>query len=141
MSTDAARWTRRVLANFCALMLFPAMLSTLYLIDQSFPVVRDFRVLTQVVTPEGVLIEGLMNKQRDCRFVEVVAMLDKIPSQVVFLDTRERPVFSRPTGPQKWGPWLVIADPKQGVVLHARHVCHGAWDHTAVLTSFVVGVQ
>ena len=141
MSTVAARWTRRVLANFCALMLFPAMLSALYLIDQSFPAVRDFRVLTQVVTPEGVLIEGAMNKQRDCRFVEVVAMLDEIPSQVVFLDTRERPVFSRPTGPQKWGPWLVIADPKQGVVLHARHVCHGAWDHTAVLTSFVVGVQ
>ena len=141
MSTDAARWTRRALANFCALMLFPAMLSALYLIDQYSPAVRDFRVLTQVVTPEGVLIEGVMNKQRDCRFVEVVAMRDEIPSQVVFLDTRERPVFSRPTGPQKWGPWLVIADPKQGVVLHARHVCHGAWDHTAVLTSFVVGVQ
>lgn len=141
MNHTFLRWLRRVLANFCALMLFPAMLSALYLIDQSFPVVRDFRVLTQVVTPEGVLIEGVMNKQRDCRFVEVVAMLDEIPSQVVFLDTRERHVFSRPTGPQKWGPWLVIDDPKQGVVLHARHVCHAGWEHTEVLTSFVVGVQ
>ena len=135
------KWLLRQCANTLAFLMFPAMLSALYLIDHSFPVVRDFRVLTQVVTPEGMLIEGTMNKQRDCRFVEVVAMLDEIPSQVVFLDTRERPVFSRPTGPQKWGPWLVIADPKQGVVLHARHVCHGAWDNTAVLTSFVVGVQ
>ena len=141
MNHPFLRWLRRVLANLCAFMLFPLMLSAAYLLDQAYLVVRDFRVITQVVTPEGVLIEGVMNKQRDCRFVEVVAMLDEVPSQVVFLDTRERPVFSRPTGPQKWGPWLIIADPKHGVVLHARHVCHGAWDHNEVLTSFVVGVQ
>lgn len=131
----------RQCANTLAFLMFPAILYGAYLVDQEYTVVSDFRIVTQVVTPEGMLIEGTMNKQRDCRFVEVVAMLDEIPGQVVFLDTRERPVFSRPTGPQKWGPWLVIADPKQGVVLHARHVCHGAWDHTAVLTSFVVGVQ
>ena len=140
-AVTAMRWIRRCLTNVAALLAAPALLCAAYLLDQTYPVVRDFRVITQVVTPEGVLIEGVMNKQRDCRFVEVVAMLDEVPSQVVFLDTRERPVFSRPTGPQKWGPWLIIADPKQGVVLHARHVCHAGWEHTEVLTSFVVGVQ
>lgn len=141
MNRPFLRGLRRVLANFCAFMLFPLMLSTAYLLDQAYPVVRDFRVITQVVTPEGVLIEGTMDKVRPCRFVEVVAMLDEVPSTVIFLDFREQPQFSRPTGPQKWGPWLIVADPKQGVKLHARHRCHAGWEHTEVLTSFVVGVQ
>lgn len=141
MNRPFLRGLRRVLANFCAFMLFPLMLSTAYLLDQAYPVVRDFRVITQVVTPEGVLIEGTMDKARPCRFVEVVAMLDEVPSTVIFLDFREQPQFSRPTGPQKWGPWLIVADPKQGVKLHARHRCHAGWEHTEVLTSFVVGVQ
>lgn len=141
MNHTFLRWLRRVLANFCAFMLFPLMLSAAYLLDQAYTVVRDFRVVTQVVTPEGVLIEGTMDKVRPCRFIEVVAMLDEVPSMVIFLDFREQPQFSRPTGPQKWGPWLIVADPKQGVKLHARHQCHAGWEHTEVLTSFVVGVQ
>ena len=141
MKHPLLRWLRRVLANLCAVMLFPLMLSAAYLLDQAYPVVRDFRVITQVVTPEGVLIEGTMDKVRHCRFVEVVAMLDEEPSAVIFLDLREQTPYSRPTGPQKWGPWLIVADPKQGVKLHARHHCHAGWEHTEVLTSFVVGVQ
>lgn len=141
MNHPFLRCLRRVLANFCAFMLFPLMLSAAYLLDQAYLVVRDFRVVTQVVTPEGVLIEGTMDKVRPCRFVEVVAMLDEVPSAVIFLDLREQTPFSRPTGPQKWGPWLIVADPKQGVKLHARHRCHAGWEHTEVLTSFVVGVQ
>ena len=141
MNHPFLRWLRRVLANLCAFMLFPLMLSAAYLLDQAYLVVRDFRVITQVVTPEGVLIEGTMDKVRPCRFVEVVAMLDEVPSAVIFLDLREQAPFSRPTGPQKWGPWIIVADPKQGVKLHARHHCHAGWEHTAVLTSFVVGAQ
>ena len=141
MNHPFLRWLRRVLANFCAFMLFPLMLSAAYLLDHTYPVVRDFRVVTQVVTPDGVLIEGTMDKVRPCSFVEVVAMLDEVPSTVIFLDFREQAKFSRPTGPQKWGPWLIVADPKQGVKLHARHHCHAGCEHTEVLTSFVVGVQ
>lgn len=141
MNHPFVRAAKRALASFCALMFFPAMIGALFFLDQAYKVVREFRVVTQVVTPEGVLIEGVMDKQRSCRFIEIVAMLDEIPSRVVFLDTREKPAFSRPTGPQKCGPWLIVADPKQGVKLHARHHCHAGWEHTEVLTSFVVGVQ
>lgn len=140
-AVTAMRWIRRCLTNVAALLVAPALLCAAYLLDQAYLVVRDFRVITQVVTPEGVLIEGTMDKVRPCRFVEVVAMLDDVPSAVIFLDLRERAHFSRPTGPQKWGPWLIVADPKQGVKLHARHQCHAGWEHTEVLTSFVVGVQ
>ena len=140
-AVTAMRWVRRCLTNVAALLAAPALLCAAYLLDQTYPVVRDFRVITQVVTPEGVLIEGTMDKVRPCRFIEVVAMLDEVPSMVIFLDFRGQAQFSRPTGPQKWGPWLIVADPKQGVKLHARHHCHAGWEHTEVLTSFVVGVQ
>ena len=140
-AVTAMRWIMRCLTNVAALLAAPALLCAAYLLDQAYPVVRDFRVVTQAVTPEGVLIEGTMDKVRPCRFIEVVAMLDEVPSQVIFLDFREHAQFSRPTGPQKWGPWLIVADPKQGVKLHARHHCHAGWEHTEVLTSFVVGVQ
>lgn len=140
-AVTAMRWIGRCLTNVAALLVAPALLGAAYLLDQAYLVVRDFRVITQVVTPEGVLIEGTMDKVRPCRFVEVVAMLDEVPAAVIFLDFREQAQFSRPTGPQKWGPWLIVADPKQGVKLHARHHCHAGWEHTEVLTSFVVGVQ
>lgn len=135
------RWLLRQAANMAAFLLFPVLLFGVYTLDQSYRVVSEFRVITQVVTPEGVLIEGTMDKVRPCRFIEVVAMIDEVPSAVIFLDFREQAQFSSPTGPQKWGPWLIVANPKQGVKLHARHHCHAGWEHAEVLTSFVVGVQ
>ena len=127
--------------NALAFATFPVLIGLTYLADQAYTVVQDFRIITQVLTPEGVLIEGTMDKRRDCRFIEVIAMLDEVPSAVVFLDTREDRTYSRAMGPQKWGPWLVIADARQGVKLHARHRCHAGWEHTETLTSFVAGVQ
>lgn len=58
MNHPFLRGLRRVLANFCAFMLFPLMLSAAYLLDQAYPVVRDFRVITQVVTPRGRADQG-----------------------------------------------------------------------------------
>ena len=89
MNHPFLRWLRRVLANFCAFMLFPLTLSAAYLLDQAYQVVRDFRVITQVVTPEGVLIEGTMDKVRPCRFVVSIrarhcwrAMLGQIAQRI-----------------------------------------------------------
>ena len=127
--------------NALAFATFPVLIGLTYLADQAYTVVQDFRIITQALTPEGVLIEGTMDKRRDCRFIEVIAMLDEVPSAVVFLDTREDRTYSRAMGPQKWGPWLVIADARQGVKLHARHRCHAGWEHTETITSFVAGVQ
>ena len=127
--------------NALAFATFPVLIGLTYLADQAYTVVQDFRIITQVLTPEGVLIEGTMDKRRDCRFMEVVAMLDEVPSAVIFLDNKEHAAYSRPSGPQKWGPWLLVADPGQGVRLHVRHSCHAGWDHTELLTTFVVGIQ
>lgn len=129
-------------ANLIAFLTFPSIVFLVYWADQTYKVVEDFKIATQVTTPGGVLIEGIMDKQRNCRLIEVVAILDDnqiIP--VVFLDPGTPPMYKRPTGVQKWGPWLIIADPKQGVKLHAYHRCHVGWEHSTTLTTFVVGVQ
>lgn len=132
---------KRLLADAAAFVAFPLLLWGVYAADQSYPVVADFRVVTQVVTQDGVLIEGTMDKRRNCRMLEVVSVVDDEVMPVAFMGAGEMPLYKRPLGPQKWGPWLVAADPKDGVRLHANYRCHDGWEHSANLTSFVVGVQ
>lgn len=135
------KWLLRQGANTLAFLMFPAILYGAYLADQEYTVVSDFRIVTQVTNNEGVLIEGTMNKRRPCRLIDVVSVVEDETRPVVFLEHGVPPMYKRPTGVQKWGPWLVAAVPKDGVRLHAHHRCHDGWEHSADLTSFVVGVQ
>lgn len=132
---------KRLLADAAAFVAFPLLLWGVYAADQSYPVVADFRVVTQVVTQDGVLIEGTMDKRRNCRMLEVVSVVADEVRPVAFMGDGETPIYKRPTGPQKWGPWLVSAAPKDGVRLVAHHRCHAGWEHTTNLTTFVVGVH
>lgn len=134
-------WLLRQCANSLALLMFPALLALVYWVDQAYSPVVDFRIVTQVVNPEGVLIEGTMDKRRNCRMLEVVSVVADEVRPVAFMGDGEMPIYKRPTGPQKWGPWLVSAAPKDGVRLVAHHRCHAGWEHTTALTTFVVGVQ
>lgn len=135
------KWLLRQCANTLAFLMFPALLYGAYLADQEYTVVSDFRIVTQVVNNEGVLIEGTMNKRRPCRLIDLVSVVEDETRPVVFLERGVPPMYKRPTGVQKWGPWLVTADPKDGVRLVAHHRCHAGWEHTTSLTTFVVGVQ
>lgn len=135
------KWLLRQCANTLAFLMFPAILYGAYLVDQEYTVVSDFRIVTQVVNKEGVLIEGTMNKRRPCRLIDVVSVVKDEARPVVFMERGVPPTYKRPTGVQKWGPWLVAADPNDGVHLHAYYRCHDGWEHSADLTSFVVGVQ
>lgn len=139
--TQRKSWLARQCANALAFLMFPVLLSLVYWVDQRWTVVDTFRITSQFVTPEGVVIEGMMDKRRDCHFVEVVSVSDDVTHPVVFLNHPRHYTYSRPTGPQKFGPWLVTADDKSGVKLYARHRCHAGWEHMAELTSFVVGTQ
>lgn len=105
-----------------------------------FPVVADFEITSMRQDGAGVLIEGRLNKLRDCRFVEVVAYGDESsPAQVQFMD---RPVGSLPTTRavrvQLWGPWHIATGGAKSVTLIARHECHVLWDHSTTLTNFPV---
>lgn len=111
-------------------------------VDQSIPVVTNFNITNQVVIPTGVMIEGTMEKQRDCEFQEVLAYANKRPVQVRFLDKDESsPSYTRAVRVQLWGPWEINSGTARTVTIYARHSCHIFWGHTTELTKLsIVGV-
>lgn len=114
-----------------------------YELDQRYRVIKSFQVQTQFVEKGGVLIEGVMDKQRNCEFVSVTGRAsDGDVAGVTFMDRRaNEPIFSRPLGPQKFGPWYVEGNKGEGVTLNAVHQCHFLWKHYEEIGNFVIGQQ
>lgn len=144
------RFVRAVLR--CAFLAAP-MLTLLfaigaYQLDQRYRVITSFKVQTQFVesgveSRGGVLIVGTFDKQRNCEFVSVTGRAsDGDVAGVTFMDRRpNEPMFSRPLGPQKFGPWYVEGEEGEGITLHAVHRCHFLWPHYEEIGNFVVGQQ
>ena len=139
------RFIRTVL--LCAFLAAPMLTLLLaigaYQLDQHYRVIKSFQVQTQFVEQGGVLIVGTFDKQRNCEFVSVT---DRAPdgdvAGVTFMDRRpNEPMFSRPLGPQKFGPWYVEGEEGEVITLHAVHRCHFLWPHYAEIGHFVVGQQ
>jgi len=107
-----------------------------------FPAVTDFIITSMRQDQTGVLIEGQLNKVRDCRFLEVVAYGDQSrPVQVQFLDRQDGSIpTTRAVRVQMWGPWHVTTGSASLITLMARHECHALWDHSIILTNFPVKV-
>lgn len=119
-----------------------------YQLDQRYRVIKSFRVQTQFVESGGemkgwVMIVGTFDKQRNCEFVSVTGRAsDGDVAGVTFMDRRpNEPMFSRPLGQQKFGPWYVEGNAGEGITLHAVHRCHFLWPHYEEIGAFVVGQQ
>jgi hypothetical protein len=110
------------------------------LLDQSFDVVKDFKITNQSLTPSGVMIEGTLDKRRNCTFEEVVGYTSEGRQIFVnFLDKPQgAPNASRAVRVQMWGPWEVMSGNAQTISLYARHSCHMFWPHVTLLTKFTV---
>lgn len=113
-------------------------------IDRQFPVVDPF-VVTKVDCDGGcVKIEGWLEKQRDCKLVEVYAKYvngNDLPRimEVEFLDRAQPQLITRPVGSQAWGPWRVKLPSREGIVeLYATHECHPFWLTKSQLTGIKV---
>lgn len=113
-------------------------------IDRQFPVVDPF-VVTSVDCDGGCLkIDGWLEKQRDCKLVEVYArhvVPNELPRvmEVQFLDRENSQLITRPVGSQTWGPWRVKLSKPEGVVeLYATHICHPFWETKSQLTGINV---
>ena len=114
-----------------------------YQLDQHYRVVTSFQVQTQFVKKGGVMIVGTFDKQRNCEVVSVTSRAsDGDVAGITFMDRRpDEPLFSRPLGPQKFGPWYVEGKEGEGITLHAIHRCHFLWPHYEEIGNFVVGQQ
>lgn len=110
------------------------------LVDQSIDVVRDFKITNQSLTPSGVMIEGTLDKRRNCEFEEVVGYTAE--GQQIFVNFLDRPqglpATSRAVRVQMWGPWEVLSGNAQTISLYAKHSCHMFWPHSTLLTKFTV---
>lgn len=106
-------------------------------LDLASPVIKDFKVTSQSEMPNGgLLIEGTMEKLRDCTFSEVTAYTqDGHQVHVSFLDKPPNtPATTRAVRIQAWGPWQVYSGKSTSVSLYARHSCHIFWSQTTKLT-------
>lgn len=85
-----------------------------------YPVVSDFTIDEVKIEDSQQRIMGMMTKNRDCTFVEVIAYSG---DHLVSLGFTETPVpVSRVEGRQAWGWWL-ITPPVKTVTLYSRHEC------------------
>lgn len=106
-------------------------------LDQSVPVVEDFRITHQYVSSAGVVIEGVMDKKRQCSFVDISGYTDEGRQvQVKFMDKQQE--STRALRVQLWGPWEVMSGDSQTISLYARYDCHFLWPHISLLTKFTV---
>lgn len=104
-------------------------------VDTSRPIVQNFKLTSEDASPNGVILEGTMEKVRDCRDLEVTAYTsDGRQVYVRFMYTPEAAhPANRAVRFQVWGPWEVWSGESDTVSLYALHSCHMLWTQTTHL--------
>ena len=109
-------------------------------IDRSFPVLKDFEVTSQQVTDVSDIIEGKVNKVRDCKLLEINAFTPEGRKLAInFLDKPiEENLRTRPVGIQFWGPWELFNQNNTSVSIFITHSCSVFWSQTTNLTTLTL---
>jgi hypothetical protein len=115
------------------------------------PVVTQWTPTKMHREGDTVLINGYMNKTRDCEFIAVSAtgtvlgQRDIVNVPLRFLDRPDGYTnVTRPVGTQDWGPWqirLVSEVPITRVDFRVTHSCHAVWNTITHLGSLSVMVE
>lgn len=89
-----------------------------------FPVVDGFEITQVDHKRTKTLIAGVLNKHRDCEFIEVVAISHNAIVSIEFQETayNSTGVVSRPVGEYDWGWWAVMPKVSE-LTLYSRHEC------------------
>lgn len=96
------------------------------------PVVVDFEVIHQQSTDDSLIISGVMNKVRDCKFesLHVTTESSGIMNRhnFKFSDVSDHPELissTRLQGLQSYGPWVIEARPdERPVSIRSLHQCN-----------------
>lgn len=109
-------------------------------IDRSFPVLNDFEVTSQQVTKTSVIIEGKVNKVRDCKLLEINAFTPE--GRRIAINFLDKPIEenqgTRPIGIQFWGPWELFNQNNTSVNIYITHACSVFWSQTSKLTTLTL---
>ena len=109
-------------------------------IDRSFPVLNDFEVTSQQVTKTSVIIEGKVNKVRDCKLLEFNAFTPE--GRRIAINFLDKPIEgnqgTRPIGVQFWGPWELFNQNNTSVNIYITHACSVFWSQTSKLTTLTL---
>ena len=109
-------------------------------IDRSFPVLNDFEVTSQQVTKTSVIIEGKVNKVRDCKLLESNAFPPE--GRRIAINFLDKPIEgnqgTRPIGVQFWGPWELFNQNNTSINIFITHACSVFWSQTSKLTTLTL---
>lgn len=109
-------------------------------INRSFPVLNDFEVTSQQVTKTSVIIEGKVNKVRDCKLLEINAFTPE--GRRIAINFLDKPIEenqgTRPIGIQFWGPWELFNQNNTSVNIYITHACSVFWSQTSKLTTLTL---
>lgn len=109
-------------------------------IDRSFPVLKDFEVTSQQVTKTSVIIEGKVNKVRDCKLLESNAFTPE--GRRIAINFLDKPIEgnqgTRPIGVQFWGPWELFNQNNTSINIFITHSCSVFWSQTTKLTTLTL---
>lgn len=109
-------------------------------INRSFPVLNDFEVTSQQVTKTSVIIEGKVNKVRDCKLLEINAFTPE--GRRIAINFLDKPIEgnqgTRPIGVQFWGPWELFNQNNTSINIFITHACSVFWSQTSKLTTLTL---
>lgn len=109
-------------------------------IDRSFPVLNDFEATSQQVTKTSVIIEGKVNKVRDCKLLEINAFTPE--GRRIAINFLDKPIEenqgTRPIGVQFWGPWELFNQNNTSINIFITHACSVFWSQTSKLTTLTL---
>lgn len=110
-----------------------------------FPVITEFEVESVTPIKDGVMIQGVMEKNRQCEYVELGAYLFMdgdiygVPVNVDFLSSE--PIYTRSPLTQRWGPWRVDIPyefESARVEIWVVHQCNLLFQTHSKLTDFTI---
>lgn len=97
------------------------------------PVMEDFVVTSMSSDGKNLIMEGYLNKTRNCTFSGLAVTgnkeSDPVDLPIKFMDSPYRQE-NRPTGTQEWGPWQIViplAPELKTISMSAHHKCHPFW--------------
>ena len=109
-------------------------------IDRSFPVLNDFEATSQQGTKTSVIIEGKVNKVRDCKLLEINAFTPE--GRRIAINFLDKPIEenqgTRPIGVQFWGPWELFNQNNTSINIFITHACSVFWSQTSKLTTLTL---